>query len=56
MLYVRVQGRHVPWLLHAVQTVAGHSGIYIAVEAAEQMLGPHRIARLEALTAAALTR
>ncbi|WIA15904.1 hypothetical protein OEZ85_012653 [Tetradesmus obliquus] len=50
------EGRHVPWLLHAVQTVAGHSGIYIAVEAAEQMLGPHRIARLEALTAAALTR
>ncbi|KAF6252009.1 hypothetical protein COO60DRAFT_1644433 [Scenedesmus sp. NREL 46B-D3] len=50
------EGEHVPWLLHAVQQVAGHAGVYTAVEAAEQMLGPHRIGRLEGLTRAALTR
>ncbi|WIA33503.1 hypothetical protein OEZ86_006629 [Tetradesmus obliquus] len=50
------EGGHVPWLLHAVQQVAGHPGVYITAEAVEAMLGPHHAARLEALTTAALTR
>lgn len=51
-----LQGGHVPWLLHAVQQVAGHPGVYITAEAVEAVLGPHHAARLEALTTAALTR
>jgi hypothetical protein len=50
------QGGHVPWLLHAVQQVAAHPGVYITAEAVEEMLGPHHIARVEALATAALTR
>jgi hypothetical protein len=51
-----VQGGHVPWLLHVVQHCAGHSGMYVIMQAVEEMLGPHHIARLERLTYAALTR
>lgn len=51
-----LQGGHVPWLLHVVQHVAGHSGMYVIMQAVEEMLGPHHIARLERLTYAALTR
>lgn len=45
-----------PWLVHVVQHVAGHSGMYVIMQAVEEMLGPHHIARLERLTDAALTR
>jgi hypothetical protein len=51
-----VQGGHEPWLLHVVRHVADHSGMYIIMQAVEEMLGPHHIARLERLTYAALTR
>lgn len=45
-----------PWLLHVVHQCAGHSGVYVIMQAVEEMLGPHHIARLERLTYAALTR
>jgi hypothetical protein len=46
----------VPWLLHVVRHVANHSGMYVIMQAVEEMLGAHHIARLERLTYAALTR
>lgn len=51
-----VQGGHTLWLLHVVRHVADHSGMYVIMQAVEEMLGPHHIARLERLTYAALTR
>jgi len=51
-----LQGGHTSWLLHVVQHVADHSGMYVIMQAVEEMLGPHHIARLERLTYAALTR